>query len=475
MIKLYWECIQFNFTINNEKDVDIMNSFADIFELVKKNLPITDTAKKLFIEPIKPIKLNNNRVVLYVSNPYEKTIINENYLNMLKTQFHEVLGFDVEIDILTPNDLTPEQRVKYSDPIPELEDDPVMTHKLETTLANSNYNHTFDTFIVGESNKLAYSACKSIAQGQQGAYNPLYIYSEPGLGKTHLLFAVKNYVEQQNAGFKAIYVTAETFVTEFVNSLKYNTNDEFKNKYRSCDMLLVDDVQFFSGKRESQAELFHTFNELHGKNKQIILTSDRPPKEINDIEERLRSRFEWGLLADIDTPEFETRLAIIKRKAELLNLHIPLNVMEFMADKLKKNIRQLEGAIVKMNALTLVTSVPPTISMAQNVIKDVLTDQQPIPVTVEKIISEVGHIYSVTPEEMIGPKRNSQISSARQIAMYLINTITGLSYTAIGTEFGNRDHSTVVYAINKVKSILKKDPNYRATIEDLIKNISNEV
>ena len=240
-------------------------------------------------------------------------------------------------------------------------------------------------------------------------------------------------------------------------------------------MLLVDDVQFFSGKKESQAELFHTFNELHGKNKQIILTSDRPPKEINDIEERLLSRFEWGLLADIGTPEFETRLAIIKRKAELLNMHIPQNVMEYMADKLKKNIRQLEGAIVKMNALTLVTSVPPTISMAQNVIKDVLTDQQPIPVTVERIISEVGHIYSVTAEEMIGPKRNSQISSARQIAMYLINTITGLSYTAIGNEFGNRDHSTVVYAINKVKSIIKKDPNYRATIEDLVKNISNEI
>ncbi|MBD5081821.1 MAG: chromosomal replication initiator protein DnaA [Ruminococcaceae bacterium] len=452
-----------------------MNSFADIFELMKQNLPITDTARKLFIDPIKPIKLNNNHVMLYVSNPYEKTIINENYLNMFKTAFYEILGFEVEIDILTPNDLTPEQRIKFCDPIPELEDDVDMSNKLETTLANSNYNHTFDTFIVGDSNRLAYSACKSIAQGQTGQYNPLYIYSEPGLGKTHLLCAVKNFVEQSKPGFKVLYVTAETFVTEFVNSLKYNNNDEFKNKYRSCDMLLVDDVQFFSGKKESQAELFHTFNELHGKNKQIILTSDRPPKEINDIEERLLSRFEWGLLADIGIPEFETRLAIIKRKAELLNMHIPQNVMEYMADKLKKNIRQLEGAIVKMNALTLVTSVPPTISMAQNVIKDVLTDQQPIPVTVERIISEVGHIYSVTAEEMIGPKRNSQISSARQIAMYLINTITGLSYTAIGVEFGNRDHSTVVYAINKVKSIIKKDPNYRATIEDLVKNISNEI
>ena len=451
-----------------------MNSFAEIFELVKDNLPITDTARKLFIEPVKPIKLNNNRVVLYVNNPYEKEIINNNYYNMLKSQFHEVLGFEVEIDILTPHDLTPEQRVKFSDPIPELEDDIDMTKKLETTLANSNYNHTFDTFIVGESNKLAYSACKAIAQGQTGQYNPLFIYSEPGLGKTHLLCAVKNQVEQRDRSLKILYVSAENFVTEFVNSLKYNTNDEFKNKYRNCDMLLVDDVQFFSGKKESQTELFHTFNELHQKNKQIILTSDRPPKEINDIEQRLLSRFEWGLITDIGIPEFETRLAIIKRKAELLGMHIPKNVMEYMADKLKRNIRQLEGAIIKMNALTLVTSVPPTISMAQNVIKDVLTEQQPIPVTVEKIINEVGHIYSVTPAEMIGPRRSSQISSARQVAMYLINQITGLSYTAIGTEFGGRDHSTVVYAINKVKSIIKKDPNYRATIDDLLKNISNE-
>ena len=203
-----------------------MNSFADIFELMKENLPITDTAKKLFIDPIKPIKLNNNRVVLYVNNPYEKTIINENYVNMFKTQFYEILGFEVEIDILTPGDLTPEQRLKFCDPIPELEDDVDMTKKLESTLANSNYNHTFDTFIVGDSNRLAYSACKSIAQGQTGQYNPLFIYSEPGLGKTHLLCAVKNHAEQNNPGFKVLYVSAENFVTEFVNSLKYNTNDE---------------------------------------------------------------------------------------------------------------------------------------------------------------------------------------------------------------------------------------------------------
>ncbi len=452
-----------------------MNSFAEIFDVVKKNLPVTDTSRRLFIDPIKPIKLSGNRVVLYVNDPYEKEIINSQFSIMIVNTFKEVLGFDVELEILTSRDVTAEQRVRLSDPIPELADDIDMTSKIETSLANSNYNHTFDTFIVGDSNRLAYSACKAIAQGQTGQYNPLFIYSDPGLGKTHLLCAVKNQVEQQYPSYKVLYVSAENFVTEFVNSLKYNTNDEFKNKYRNCDMLLVDDVQFFSGKKESQTELFHTFNELHQKNKQIILTSDRPPKEINDIEQRLLSRFEWGLITDIDIPEFETRLAIIKRKAELLNMHIPQNVTEYMADKLKRNIRQIEGAIIKMSALSLVTDGPPTISMAQNVIKDVLTEQQPIPITVEKIISEVGHIYNVTPAEMIGPRRSNQISSARQVAMYMINQITGLSYTAIGREFSGRDHATVAYAINKVKAILKKDPSYRATIDDLVKNISNIV
>lgn len=452
-----------------------MNSFAEMFDLMKKGLSekITDTAMTLWIDPIKPVKMNNNKVILYVQSAYVKQILEENYVPMLKNQFKELLGFEVEIEFVTDTDMSAEQRAKYIDPIPELQDDVVMKEKLETTVANSNYKHTFDTFIVGESNKLAYVACKAVAEGKGGNYNPLFIYSEPGLGKTHLLSAVKNEILRQNPSANVLYVAAETFVTEFVNSLKYNSNDEFKNKYRSADVLLVDDVQFFAGKKESQAELFHTFNELHSNGNQIVLTSDRPPKEINDIEDRLLSRFEWGLLADIGAPEFETRLAIIKRKAELLGMNIPNNVMEYMADKLKNNIRQLEGAIVKMNALNLVTDVPPTIMMAQNVIRDVLTDQQPIPVTVEKIINEVAHIYNVTGEEIRSQKRSAQISTARQVAIYVVHKITGLSYTAIGQEFGGRDHSTIVYAINKVKSIIKKDTSYRATIDDLVKNIGN--
>lgn len=452
-----------------------LNSFSDVFELMVNRLDITDVARNLFIKPIKPLKMQGNTVILFISSDYVRNIIEENYDKMFKKNFKEILGFDVDIKYVTKEDdsISPEEKVRVSAPIPELDDDPYMKTTLHETEENSNYKYTFDTFIVGESNRLACAACKSIAQDKPD-FNPLYIYSEPGLGKTHLLYAIKNEVEARHPGCNIVYCSAETFVNEFVNSVKYNSTDDFKRKYRNADMLLVDDVQFFSGKKESQNELFHTFEELHRKGKEIILTSDRPPKEINDIEDRLRTRFEWGLLADIAPPEFETRLAIIRRKAELLDLRIPNNVMEYMAERLKNNIRQIEGAIVKMHQIVLITGNPPTIIMAQNTIKDVMNnDQQPVPVTVDHVITDVSHIFNVSPEEMRSKNRNSQVSTARQVAMYVISKVTDLSYTNIGKEFGGRDHSTVVYATSKVKKVMQTDPTYRATVEDLIKNISN--
>ena len=460
--------------LSGESRMKEMNSFSDIFELMKERLNITETAKKLFLDPIKPIKLNNKTAVLYISNDWAKKIIRENYDEIFKNQLKEILGFEVDIEYVSSEDnyISPEEIVRVSDPIPELDDDPYAKSRMHETEENSNYKYTFDTFIVGESNRLACSACRSIAQ-DKADFNPLYIYSEPGLGKTHLLYSIKNEVESRHPEYNIVYVSAETFVNEFVNSVKTNTTEDFKRKYRNTEMLLVDDVQFFSGKKESQNELFHTFEELHRRGKKIILTSDRPPKEINDIETRLITRFEWGLLTDIAAPEFETRLAIIRRKAELMDLKIPNNVMEYMADKLKNNIRQIEGAIVKMYHIVFLTGTTPTIIMAQNIIKDVMTEQQPIPVTVEHVLTDVSHIFNVSPDEMKSKNRNSQVSTARQVAMYVISKVTDLSYTSIGKEFGGRDHSTVVYATNKVKKAMQTDPAYRATVEDLIKNIGN--
>ncbi len=458
------------------------NSFADIFEEVKKLLTLSPTAMKLWIEPLKPLKLNNNQVLLYVASPFARDMARDNFGNLLQDAFSELLGFEVELKILCENDLTGEQKIHYGiesesegELEKELEDDYAVKSKLTKSEQESNYKHTFDTFIVGDNNRLAYAACKAVVQEPSTKYNPLFIYSEPGLGKTHLLSAVKTEMERLHPEMNIIYTTADTFTDDFVSSIRANRTEDFKAKYHSCDMLLIDDIQFISNKVETQQEMFHTFNYLHTQNKQIIFTSDRPPKEINGLEERLLGRFEWGLLADIAPPEYETRIAIIKRKAELFHLNLPDNVIEFLADKLKTNIRQLEGAITKINALVVVTGVTPTLNMAQSVVKDILSNHEPIPVTVEKIINEVAKIYSVDPEDIRSSKRSSQISIARQVAIYVVSKITGLSYSSIGEEFGHRDHSTIVYAITKVKSILGKDPSFKSMVDDMIKNLSTSV
>ena len=461
-------------------------SFNDIFEEMKKRLTLSPTAMSLWIEPLVPLKLNNNVVQLYVENDYTREMSYKNFKKHMEDAFSDVLGFEVEVQIFSEKTLTPEQMNRYglkssssqSDDSTkelqkELEDDDVVKSRLTESEIQSNYQHTFETFIVGDTNKLAYSACKSVVEKPNPMYNPLYIYSEPGLGKTHLLSAVKAEMLKKNPDMHIIYTTADTFTEDFVNAIRNNNTEVFKKKYHDCDMLLIDDIQFISNKTETQQELFHTFNYLRDRGRQIIFTSDRPPKDLNGVEERLISRFEWGLLADIAPPEYETRVAIIRRKAELYNMKLADNIIEFLAEKLKTNIRLLEGAITKINALTVVTGVTPTLNIAQNVVKDIQSNHEPIPVTVEKIINEVAKAYSVAPADIRSQKRSSQISTARQVSVYLVSKITGLSYSRIGEEFGGRDHSTIVYTINKVKSVISKDPSFKTIIEDMIKNLSN--
>jgi chromosomal replication initiator protein len=451
-----------------------MNSFSEIFDLVKTNIDVPDLARTTWINPIKPVKLVNNTAVLCVQAPFVKQILQDNYTELFKKQFKEILGFDVNVEFQCCNELSHEDEVMLN-PITELQDDKNMVKKLTTSELNSNYRHTFDTFITGESNKLAFAACKAVAEGINTS-NPLYIYGDPGLGKTHLLTAVKNEFNQIRPQWNVGMFTADTFITDYVKSLSnrnINSSGGFKDKYRNLDVLLIDDVQFFAGKIESQQELFNTFNDLHGAGKPIILTSDRVPKEITGLEERLQSRFIWGILADISSPGFETRLAILQRKADLFNLEVPPPVMNYIADRIKKNIRQLEGAINKMNALSLVEEISPNMAMAQSVIKEILEESVPTSATVERVINEVASIYGFTPEEIRGKKRNANLSTARQIAMYVVQTVTGITQVEIGRQFGGRDHSTIVYAISKVEKKIKDDKAYRHTIDDLIKNVGN--
>jgi chromosomal replication initiator protein len=294
------------------------------------------------------------------------------------------------------------------------------------------------------------------------------------MGKTHLITAIANEVRKNHPEFNIVYVTSETFGSDLVNALNTSHISNFQDKYRTADILLIDDVQFFAGKERMQEEFFHTFYKLHQEGKQIVITSDKPPKELLTLEERLRTRFEGGLIADISAPDYETRLAIINRKSELLELKMPSEVAEFMANRLKSNIRQLEGAVVRLKALNHFAGSPITISMAQSVIRDVLTDEQPIPITVEKIISEVSEVYGVSADDIRSNKRSAQISIARKVAIYVVREITQMPLASIGTEFGGRDHSTIVYSVTSISEGMEKDSNLKDLVNDIIKDIRDK-
>ena len=415
-----------------------MNSFQEVFEHVKeyclKEGELSEVAVKLWIGALQPLSLSGSVAAFTVQSDFQREVVINNYENLLKTAFEAILGFPVEIiiQVVTPSDDYPmnNHHVAPRDDLDERH------ASLEKSLEGANYEYTFSTFIVGRSNEFAYAACTAVAKEPGKNYNPLFIYGPSGLGKTHLMHAIAHEVKQKNPDYNIIYVTSEEFGNDLIKGINENNMVSFHEKYRSADVLLIDDIQFFSNKDRMQEEFFHTFNKLHAEGKQIVITSDKPPRELKTLEDRIRTRFEWGLITDITTPDFETRIAIIRRKAELLDLVIPDDVSEFIANRLKSNIRQLEGAVKKLKALKALAGSPPSISMAQSVIKDILNDDQPIPITVEKIIVEVADVYGVTPEEIRSSKRSSQISTARKVAVYVVREITQMPLQSIGTEFG---------------------------------------
>jgi len=452
-----------------------MNSFEEVFENVKKyclqkNIPAI--AITTWIDQMKPVSFNGSEAVFTVQTDFQRDIVSNKYGDILEEAFLNILGFDVKVIIKSESDESNKIKVPTDD---ELEQKHA---ELEKTYKFANYDYTFDTFIEGRSNEFALACSKSVAKncGEKAVpdYNPRFIYGPSGMGKTHLITAIANEVRKNHPDFNIVYVTSETFGSDLVNALNNGLISDFHDKYRNADILLIDDVQFFSGKERMQEEFFHTFYKLHQEGRQIVITSDKPPKELLTLEERLRTRFEGGLIADISAPDYETRLAIINRKSELLELKMPSEVAEFMANRLKSNIRQLEGAVVRLKALNHFAGSPITISMAQSVIRDVLTDEQPIPITVEKIISEVSTVYGVSAEDIRSNKRSAQISIARKVAIYVVREITQMPLASIGTEFGGRDHSTIVYSVTSVGDAMAKDPNLKSLVDDIIKNIRDK-
>lgn len=457
-----------------------MESFSEVVSLVKDYVKerVSDVAYNCWITYIEPVKFEEGKAIIYIKTAFQRDILIKQYLDKICSGFESVLGFPVEVTICTEDDIknyTNKKEFSSASPYHPQNSDHTGYSKTEKKLDDGgNYEYTFDTFIVGPSNNFAYAACKAITTQQPGSYNPLFIYGPSGLGKTHLLMAIANETHKMHPEQNIISVSSETFTNELIASIQNKTNDNFHNKYRKADILLVDDIQFIAGKESTQEEFFHTFNELYQVGKQIVLTSDRPPKDIKTLEDRLKSRFEWGLLTDISPPDFETRIAIINRKADLLQIEIPPDVSEFIANRLKTNIRQLEGAVKKIKAYKLLAGSPPSISVAQTVIKEILNDNQPVPVTVERIIEEVAKTYSVSPEDIRSQKRSAQISIARQVAIYIVREVTQMSMAPIGEEFGGRDHSTIVYALNQIKKQIETDSRQKAIIDDIIKNIKNK-
>ncbi len=443
-----------------------MESIDDIWNgvLAYCKEKVNDTAYSLWIKPIEMTSFHQGLVQLFFSNEFRKNTVVGQYSDLIYEAFEQVVGFQVIITYLCPEDLmTLDEKAKLD----------LIDFKNET--------FTFDNFIVGPSNKFAYTTAKAVAADPGGqiskgssfsSYNPLFIYGNSGLGKTHLLNAISYEIKRNYPEMKIVYIKSEDFLNEFIKSLGNNTIEEFHDKYRNVDVLLMDDVQFIAGKPQTEEEFFHTFNAIRDAGKQIVLTSDRPPKAFTSLVDRLRNRFESGLIADIQVPEFETRCAIIKRKAELLNFEINDSIVQFIAEKIKSNVRQLEGVTKKLHAMYMFGGHQLTIAVAQQAIQDVLTDVQPLPVTISHIVEEVCRTSGVSSEDIYGKKHTANISNARKMCFYIIREVTDMSYKAIGKEF-HRDHSTVMYNVEKFDEILKTDSVLNSQVSDIINNIKD--
>jgi len=425
---------------------ELNNLWAECLIILEEE--VTSVGFSTWIKDMKPVGINGNVFTLSVENSVKKNIVETRYNELIKNTIKEVTGRIFEIEFIIKENYTP-------------------SHNNTQTSIYDKY--TFDNFVVGNSNRFAQSAALAVAEAPAYAYNPLFLYGGVGLGKTHLMRAIGNYIKKENPDAKIAFVSAETFTNELINSIKDNTNQEFRNKYRNMDVLLVDDIQFIAGKTTTEEEFFHTFNTLHEANKQIVLTSDRPPSEIKTLEERLRSRFGWGLICDIQPPDYETRIAILRKKAQNENIIINDNILEFIAQKINSNIRELEGVFNRVIAYRGLINKEITIDVAMEALKDYGETGKRI-ITPEYIIESCAKFYNVSKEDIYSEKRTKEIAFARQVSIYIIKNLTDYSYPKIGAVFG-KDHTTAIYAIKKVTQEMEEDISIKINIEGLINDI----
>ena len=420
-----------------------------------------------------PLALDGTTFVLGVSNPFAKEWIEGRYLDALTRSVVSASGQQLDVALLAGDSFS-------ADAEPQPEAPPSLPasagsafHKRPNEVPEPPDFHpkyTFDSFVIGSSNRFAHAAALAVAEGPAAAYNPLFIYGGAGLGKTHLLHAIGRYVREYHPALKERYVSTEQFMNEFIIALQRRTIPEFHSRYRAVDILMVDDIQFLEGKERTQEEFFHTFNALHPKS-QIVITSDRPPKKISTLEERLRTRFEWGLITDIQPPDLETRIAILQMKAETESLSVSPEVMDFIASRVQTNIRELEGALIRVAAYASLTNNEPTLELAQGVLQSLLPNAAEARVSPDLVIAVAAEYFDITPDEIRSSNRSRPLVTARQMAMYLCRELTDLSLPEIGRRFGGRDHSTVLHANNKVRHQMQERQNSFEQVRELTTRI----
>jgi chromosomal replication initiator protein len=414
------------------------------------------------------IALTDDAFTLSVPNDFTREWIEGHFLGLIRAAVKDATGHERRIHLSVRDEAAPEQG-----PDGLALEQPVRLRAPEPAASGSmSLKYTFDLFVIGSSNRFAHAAALAVAEAPAQAYNPLFIYGGTGLGKTHLLQAVGQYVGEHGNGLTARYVTSETFMNDFINSLRDKRIEGFKQRYRTYDVLLVDDVQFFEGKERIQEEFFHTFNSLYEAGRQIVISSDRPPKEIATLEERLRSRFEWGLITDIQPPDLETRIAILRKKEKTDRIHVPdPDVLTYVAERVTTNIRELEGALTRVVAFSSLTGRPMTVELAEDVLKDVFPQGQSVEISIRRIQETVSERFGMTVNELCSAKRSQSIAYPRQVAMYLSRALTDSSLPKIGKEFGGRDHTTVMHANAKIEGMIREDRSVYNLVQELTARI----
>ncbi len=449
--------------------MNLLDNIYSLWEEILNELSssVSSAIMTKWIKTLVPVSFDDDCLVLETATEFTKGIV-KRFIPQIQTAAENVLGFDIKVNI------TVDEKTNQVQENTETKNNGSSFGEFHSEINSKNFEPTFSNFIVGNTNQFAYVAAVAVTNNPGSVHNPLFIYGESGLGKTHLLKAIRAELKRTRPGMNILYTSGENFLNEMINHMGEKNMGEFHNKYRNADILLMDDIQFIGKTSVAQEEFFYTFEALINQGKQIVLTSDRPPKDIPTLEERLRSRFVQGLLADIQPPMLETRIAIIRRKAQAFEMNIPDDVVEFIAERLKNNVRQIEGVVNKLYAVYSIDGNAPTIGVANDIIKDIIYYAQPTEVTINNIIDKVAASFGVSPEDIRSEKKKAEISNARQFAMYIMREVTNLTYEEIGAQFGGKKHSTVIYSIEASESKMEDNPQLKTTVYDIMKSIKDE-